>query len=185
MKRKEDVEGQVSDIDIESFKCDVCSYEYEIYATLQKHKKTIHGLFKCEINQKEDRNSVEDRETPDPSLHPIPSCGQRDRQPALVATAASGTQKKFYQLGIRYKRRHKITPLFVREPPPVMPLPTSLLSSLPSSPHTRPALRNAIIHQVVSETRTNHETSSETGRHCKVRLTNLGGDNKGDLPSVD
>ena len=54
-KRKEDVKGQESDIDLESFKCDACSYECERYVTLQKHKNTNHGLFKCEINQQADR----------------------------------------------------------------------------------------------------------------------------------
>ena len=152
---------------------------------LQKHRNTNHGLIKCEINQKSDRSSVGDTATPDPLLHAIPSCGHRDRQPALVVTAAIGPQKKFYQLGIRYKRSHKITPLLIPELPPSMHSPTPLLSSLPSSPPTRPALRSTTFHQLVAEAIGNHKDSRETGRHHKVRLTNMGGQNKGDLPSVD
>jgi hypothetical protein len=184
-KRKEGGHGQISDINIESFKCDVCSYECERYAILQKHKKANHGLTKCEINQKEDTSSVEENETLEPSTHPILSLGHRDRQPALVATAARRPQGNFYQIGIRYKRRHRISPLFVPEPPPSMHSPTPLLSSLPSSPPTRPALRSTTFLQLVAEIIGNHKDSRETRRYNEVRLTSLGGDNKGDLPSVD
>ena len=191
-KRKEHVRGPESNTEsvsvsvsgTDSFKCEACNYECEKYVTLQKHRNTNHGLIKCEINQKEDRSSLADTATPEPLLRPIPSCEHRDRQLTLVATAARGPQEKFYQLGIRYKRSNKISPLFVREPPPSIHSPTPLLSPLPSSPPTRPALRTAITHQVLSETIGNHKTSREAGRHHKVRLTNLGGHNKDDLPSV-
>ena len=184
-KRKEGVWGPENDNDAALFKCDVCNYECKMYAILQKHKKANHGLTKCEINQKEDRSSVEEYETLEPSTHPIPSHGHRDRQPALVATAAKRPQENFYQLGIRYKRSHKISPLFVPKPPPSMHSPTPLLSSLPSSPPTKPALRSTTFLQLVAETIGNHKDSRETRRYNEVRLTSLGGDNKGDLPSVD
>ena len=168
-KRKKHVRGPENNTDSASIKCEACNYKCDKYVALQKHRKTNPGLIKCEINQKSDRSSVGDTATPDPLLHAIPSCGHR--QQALVATADSGLQKKFYQLGIRYKRSHKITPLLVPEPP--------------SSPPTRPALSSTTFHQILVETIRNHKNSRETGRHHEVRLTNLGGHNNRDIPSVD
>ena len=182
-KRKGDIEGKLSDL--QSLKCDVCSYECERYVTLQKHKNTNHRLIKCGINQNADRSSVGDNDTLERSLHPILLCGHKDRQPSLVATAASGPREKFYQLGVRFKRSHKITPVLVPESPPSMHSPTPLLSPLPSSPPAIPALRSTITHQILAETIGNHKASRKTGRHHKVRLTKHGGQTKGDLPSVD
>ena len=94
--------------------------------TLEKHKNAEHGFFHME-----DKYSEEDKKTPTPLLHPW--CVNRDRKPALGTTKTSGPHEKFYQLGVRYKRSSKISPLFVRKPTLFLHSPTPLLSSLPSS----------------------------------------------------
>ena len=112
-KWNKDVRGPESDTDPASLKCDVCNYKCERNATLQKHKNAEHGFL-----HKENRFTEEDTKAPNPLLHPIPSCEQSDRQPALGTTTGRGPQEKLYQLGIRFKRSSKISPLFVHKPPP-------------------------------------------------------------------
>ena len=129
-----------------AFKCDVCNYECEKYVTLKKHKNIKHGIYQYAKTQTEERDS----KTPDQLFHPIPLHGHRERRMALEVTAAREPQEKFYQIGIRYKRRNQITPIFVREPT--------------TSMHSPKHLRNTKTNRATAAIGENHEIN----RHIRT-----------------